>query len=929
MVEARPKRRLDPRLSLTLRVFALAVLGLLVAAAMASADEPYGAPIESLKIERSTNQAGGHPDLRIEFVVGTRATPVIPNSCFCNTIKDLRFEFPAGFIGNTHAVPQCSVAQLTASACPIDSQIGISDQTVALGGDGGGPGTLYSIRRPVYNLIPNPGQPGLIGFLVAIQSSPVYTVLSARTGGDYGLNAESRGILTSTPLRSFTQTLWGVPASPANDAERANPGYPGFESFGFPSSSPETPYLSNPTSCTGPSTARFTTYASDHGVHSAEVGWAPTTGCDQLNFNPSQSANPTTESADSASGMDIVLKVPQSSSPNTPSDSQIKAATVRFPAGFSINPNAADGKTTCSDEQARFGSSEEAQCPEHAKVGTVSLESNALPSAIPGAIYLADPLPGDRYRVIVVADGYATHIKFAGTTKTDPVTGQVTAIFPKLPQAPLTEFSMHFFGSERGLFATPERCGTYPVESEFVPWAGGPNQTSTQFFRITSGPGGGPCPADVRNFAPGFRAAGASNGAGAHSPLSIYITRQDGDQTLSSIGVNTPPGVTATLKGVPKCPDAAVQEIEDPSWSGHAEQAGSKCPIGSQVGVSEAGAGAGSRPYYTPGKVYLTGPYRGAPLSFTVVTPAVSGPYDLGNIVNRVALSVDPTTTAVTAVSDPLPQTVGGIPLRLRSVLINLDRKDFTLNPTNCSPFTITGLITGIQGGSAMPQNFFQVGNCDSLDFEPKLKAVVRGPVRRGGHPALTTTITHDTGSAANIGKAVVTLPHSAFLDQSHIRTICTRTQFAAEACPPGSVYGKAKAVTPLLDEPLEGPVYLRSSSNTLPDLVADLRGPASLPIQVVLVGRIDSPDQQIRATFSSVPDTPVSRFTLQMQGGRKGLLINSTNVCRGGQRVNAKFTGQNGTTVTRKPRLENPQCGKAAAKRKRAAARHGRRSGR
>ncbi len=894
-----------------------------------------GAPIRSLTIERSTDQAGGHPDVKLAFEVGTRADPFIPDSCFCNNLKDLRFEFPAGFIGNPHAVPECSIAQLTASECPIDSQIGISDQSVALGGDGGGAGELFSIRRPVFNMVPAPGQPGLNGFLVGLLSFPVYTVLSARTGTDYGLNAEANSILTSTPLKTFHETLWGVPASPIHDPDRANPGYPGFEPFGFPSSSPETPYLSNPTSCVGPLTSSFTTVGADHGVDSAEVAWGPTTGCDQLNFNPSQSAVPTTSAADSASGLDIVLKVPQSTSPNTPSDSEIKGATVRLPEGFSINPNAADGKSTCSDEQARFGVTDEARCPEFAKVGTVSLNSNALPSAIAGGIYLGDPLPDDRYRIIAVADGYGTHIKFTGHTHADPVTGQITTVFPSLPQAPLTEFSIHFFGSERGLFGTPTKCGTFPVESEFEPWSGGPNQTSTQFFQITSGPGGGPCPADTRPFDPGFRAVGASNGAGAHSPISVYITRQDGDQTLSSIGVNTPPGVTATLKGVPKCPDAAVRGIEDPSWSGHAEQANSKCPSGSQVGVSEAGAGAGSRPYYAGGKVYLTGPYKGAPLSFTVVTPAISGPYDLGNIVSRVAVNLDPTTAAVTAVSDPLPQVVGGIPLRLRSVLINLDRKDFTLNPTNCDPFEITGLLTGDQGATAKPQAHFEVGNCDSLDFEPKLKAVVKGPVSRGGHPALTTTITQGTDGAANIGRAVVTLPHSEFLDQGHIRTICTRVQFAANACPSGSVYGTAKAVTPLLDEALEGPVYLRSSSNTLPDLVADLRGPGSIPIQVVLVGRIDSPDQQIRATFATIPDTPVSKFTLQMQGGQKGLLVNSANICQGAQKVDARITGQNGASADQRPRLENPQCKKAAAKRKRAAkkkraaARDGRRAGR
>ena len=290
--------------------------------------------------------------------------------------------------------------------------------------------------------------------------------------------------------------------------------------------------------------------------------------------------------------MDIVLKVPQSESPNSPSDSEIKGAVVKLPEGFSINPNAADGKTTCSDAEARIGSSEEAQCPEFSKVGTVSIDSWALPGPLPGAIYLGEPRPGNRYRVIVAADGFGTHIKFAGSVAADPVTGQLTTTFAELPQSPLTEFTIHFFGSERGLLATPTKCGTYPVESEFEPWATGQlNQSSTQFFQITSGPNGSPCPGQNRPFAPGFRAVGASNGAGAHSPLSVYITRPDGDQTLSSVGVNTPPGFTATLKGIPTCSEAALREIEDLSWSGSAELANSKCPAGSLIGTLGGGRG--------------------------------------------------------------------------------------------------------------------------------------------------------------------------------------------------------------------------------------------------------------------------------------------------------------------------------------------------
>ncbi len=897
--------------------FALALLGLLGTGVNSASADPVGSPILSYEAVPSTSQAGGHPDLFVRFALGTRGDPLL--ACGCNVIKDALVELPAGFIGNPHAVAECSIAQFALDECPVDSQVGVA-RPERIGLDSSC--CLLSAPGPIYNLQPQPGQAGLFAWKAFTRGFPIYTIIHARTGSDYGLNAETRGITGLFALQTYEQKLWGVPASPVHDGERYKKG------GAFPLEGPvssnlaEKPFLSNPTSCVGPLTSKLTSIAYDHGVDEKTVPWPATTGCDQLNFNPSQSANPTTQAADSASGLDVVLKVPQSDSPNTPSDSEIKGVTVTMPEGFSINSSAADGKTSCSDVQARFGTEEEAQCPEFSKVGTLSIDSWALPEPIPGAIYLGEPLPGNRYRIFIAADGFGTHVKLPGSAYPDAKTGQMTVKFENLPQSPLTEFTMHFFGSERGLLATPAQCGTYAVNSEFEPWTTGlPNQTSTQFFEITSGPNGSPCPGATRPFKPGFRAAGQSNGAGAHSPFSINITRQDGDQTLATVGVHTPPGFSATLKGVPYCPDATLKAIEA-SPNGRGELANPACPVASQVGVSSAGAGAGSKPFYAPGKVYLTGPYKGAPLSFTVVTPAVSGPYDLGNVVNRVAVNVDPTTAAVTAASDPLPQIIEGIPLRLRSVLINLDRKDFTLNPTSCDPFEVTGVLTGDQGSKAEPESRFQVANCETLDFEPKLKTVLKGGTKRGDYPALTATLTQSPAGEANTARAVVALPHSEFLAQEHIRTICTRVQYAADNCPAASIYGKATAVSPLLDDPVSGPVYLRASSNPLPDLVVALKGPARQPIEVDLVGRIDSVNGGIRTTFATVPDTPVSKFTLQMQGGKKGLLRNSRDLCKSTSRVDARILGQNGANANQRPILEAP-CAKARkqAKAKRAAA--------
>jgi hypothetical protein len=899
----------------TLKMLGLAALlvsaSLLLWSESAVAAQADGFFIKSFEAYPADTQAGGHPDLVVKFSNSNRTNPSVPNSCRCNNLKEAKVSLPAGVIGDPHATPQCSPLDFGLNHCPVDSQVGIvyADALV----NESGPVTAGPI--PVYNLVPLPGQAGLLAFTAPSFGTPTYTVLSARTDGDYGLDAEVIGINQGLGISRFEQTIWGVPADPAHDSVRSR-----MEGSipipGNPANSPEVPFMQNPTTCAGPLESTLTLTAYSGVVETATAPWPATSGCEQLGFSPSLLGRPTTTDADTSSGLDIDLKVPQIMSPTSPTASQIRATTVSLPEGFSINPNAADGKTSCSDAEARFGTKEEAQCPENAKVGTLSILSSALPDEIPGAIYLGEPKPGDRYRLIIVADGFGTHVKLPGSARPDPQTGQLVASFKNLPQAPLSEFKMHFFGSERGLLATPTRCGTYAVNTEFVPWDGElANQTSTQFFKIDSGPGGSPCPGAQRPFKPTMKATGANNGAGSHSPFSITIKRVDGDQNLSAVTVKTPPGFSATLKGVLRCSDVTLAAIAG-SPSGVSELASPSCPAASQVGIGWAGAGAGTHPLYVTSKVYLAGPYKGAPLSFAVVTPAVSGPYDLGNVVVRVGINIDPTNAQVTAVSDPLPQIIDGIPLRLRAVIFNLNRPNFTLNPTNCNPFRVDSRLVGNEGAFATPTTHFQTANCDSLAFTPKLTTSLSGSTKRTGFPALKAVLTQSPGQA-NIGRAAVTLPHSQFLAQEHIRTLCTRVQFAADSCPPASIYGHAKATTPLLDDPLEGPVYLRSSSNKLPDLVAALKGPSTQPVEVELVGRIDSVNERIRTTFDLIPDAAVSRFVLTMQGGKKGLLVNSVNLCKSKNFTTAKITAQNGKKANQNPVLRAP-CGSKTSREKR-----------
>jgi hypothetical protein len=901
--------------------FAMALVGFCLWSASADAYEG----ITKWEMAPSTTQAGGHPDVSMGmewnnsvFKDGQQLPP--SNPCGCDDARVIRQHFPTGFIGNIHAVPQCELVEFSFGRCPAASQVGIISPLF---------GELYS---PLYSITPHPNEAGLTGFWVPLAGAPVFIALNGRTDSDYGLDAESSPVYHPLPLNTLSLTLWGVPADPVHDFQRFIPPLKGFASCNGPVACPEVtgiaanvppvPFLQNPTECGVPLTGTLEIEYYTHNTVRADAPWPETTGCEQLTFNPSLTAKPTTTQSDAPAGVDVDLRVPQELSATTPSPSEIKASTTIFPEGVSINPSAADGKVSCSDADTAIGTRRAATCPEFSKVGTLTLDSAALPEPLPGAIYLGDPKPGHRFRLLLAADGFGTHFKIAGFVNTNPQTGRMEVTFPDLPQSPLTEFNMHFFGSERGLLATPAHCGGYTVRSIFTPWDQLlPTQESLGTFVVDQGPNGTPCPGRERPFSPALKAGSVNTTGGMHTPYVFELNRSDGDQNIDTISVTPPPGLLARLKGIPYCPDSALAQLGNPDYLGATELALSKCPASSRIGSSNTAVGAGTRPLFLPGSVYLAGPYGGAPLSLAVVTPAVSGPYDLGNVVVRAGISVDPVTADVTTTSDPLPQILGGVPLRIRTVRISLDRPDFMLNPTNCDQFATLTAITGSEGGNAVPGAPYQAANCASLAFAPKLSLSFTGGTKRRGHPALQAVIRRGEGEA-NVGRAVVTLPKGEQLDNAHINSPCTRVQFAADKCPPESVIGSAVAETPLLDRPLQGPVYLRSSSHDLPDLVADLKG----QFDIELTGRIStSKGGAMRTTFESLPDAPVSKFTLSLLGGKKGLLINSTDACASGARAVALMTGQNGAVSRRAVR---PTCGSKNARNKRQGRRHSHRKG-
>jgi hypothetical protein len=824
-------------------------------------------------------------------------------------------------IGNPSAPPTCTLTELSRLECPVESQVGYVLVVIA---------EAIVVKQPVFNMVPRSDEPGLLGFFIPILNGSGFVEIDARTDSDFGLDTNATGFHHLLPVNEVRVQLWGTPASPKNDSVRLpfawgddeplcqtdleDPWAPCPGVAPTDSDAPTIPFLQNPTTCGVPLTSSVEVLSYDGETTTADAEWPGTTGCEQLAFNPALTAQPTTTNADSATGLDVNLRAPQTLSETVPSASELRKTVVTLPPGFSINPNAADGKLSCSDADANFGTRLPAECPETSKVGTIEIDSSALPGELPGAIYIGQPQPGNKYRLFITGDGFGVHIKLPGSVKLDPQTGQMVVTFADLPQTPLEGFNFHFFGSERALLSTPTHCGGYEVKAEFEPWDDFlQNQSSTSTFNITSGPGGSPCPPAVRPFNPSMVAGNTDNTAGVYSNLLLRANRADGDQNMVHINAATPPGFSAKIAGIPYCPEPAIALLQSPGYSGFTELAAPACPASSQVGTMYSGTGAGSHPLNSPGRIYLAGPYKGSPLSLMFVVPAVSGPYDLGNVAVRARVEVDPATAQITTLSDRIPEILDGIPLRIRYLHFDFDRSNFALNPTNCDPFQVNGLIVGSQGSTAEPTAHYQVANCADLGFGPKLGLKLKGSTKRRGHPALRATVRAKRGEA-NIARTQVSMPKTLLLDNSHIGTVCTKVQFAREACPAGAVYGKATITTPLLDKPLSGKVYLRSSNTKLPDLVADLEG----QIEIELAGRIDTAKNGgLRATFAKVPDAPVTKFVLEMQGGKKGLLINSSSLCKGKQKANVQIGGQNGVVSNRKTKLQTACKGGGSKKRK------------
>jgi hypothetical protein len=876
-------------------------------------------------------QAGGHPfSAGISFQMSTFQAEAFGSLLFVprNPIERPRqvvVDLPRGLVANPLAVPLVcpSVEDVIAKTCPAGSAVGQIDADLTVGQTF----DFLGAKLPIFSITPEVGLPAQFAFAELDNINTPFT-LSPRLRADdgYAISLDTSPTVESPSLRRLHEGVFcGFGAKVTGNK------FEGCRDKADPLAN-DAPLITNPTRCTGaPPTTKVSSDSWEHpgDFVSAEVSDPSNTDCAGVDFQPEVSLKPTNKQADTPTGVDVEITMPTDGLESNSGRAQanLDNAVVTFPKGMSLNPAAAHGLGSCAPSQVKLGSNDDDACPLSSQVGTIEIDTPLISETLKGHVFLAsqksNPFSSTLGLYMVFAskkDGVT--IKVAGKLEPDLVTGQLTASFVENPEAPFSRLALKFNSGPRAPLLNPPRCGTYAIHSEMSPWsaASPANPTAEEtvsadsVFEVTAGPNGGPCPNG--GLEPKFEAGLQNATAGSKSPFVLRVSREDGSARFSGLDVSMPKGVTAYLKGIPYCPEHVLAGISGAELTGGPELVNPACLSASQVGTVQAGAGAGPYPFYAPGRAYLAGPYKGAPISIAVVAPAVAGPFDLGNVVVRNALYVDPVTAQVTVKSDPIPTILHGVLLDIRDLRVSIDRPGFTAAPTNCEPASIQAQIRGEGGMSVNRATRFQVGDCAALGFKPKLALRLFGGTKRGAHPRLKATLTARAGDA-NIAGASVALPHSEFLDQAHIRTVCTRVQFKANACPAAAIYGSAEARTPLLDNPLRGPVYLRSSDNPLPDLVAALRGPDSQPIEVVLAGRIDSVHGGIRSSFEAVPDQPVSSFTLSMQGGKKGLLVNSRNICKTPNRATTKFRGQNGMTVELRPVLQN-SCKKASKKQKR-----------
>lgn len=902
-------------------------------------------------------QAGSHPfqlTSTMNFNQDESATPVALG-------KDLHFKLPPGLIGNPTPFAQCTLGQFLTivpsgqgnsdpnNRCSAKTAVGVAmieiNEPAA-----SKPITTYSV--PVFNLEPSVGEPARFGFMV--NSTPVFLDASVRTGGDYGVTVSVSNISQIASFLKSEVIFWGVPGDPRHDNARGwgcleEARNTEFHAACNPSeASHPPPLLSLPTSCTGAlsSTVQADSWRNPTGVLSRRSEPMPAIdGCNQLPFGPSISVTPDGTSASTPTGLNVDVHVPQDSVllAGGLSQSNVKDIAVTLPEGVTLNPAAADGLQACSESLVGFEGFHEFLagtatplfsptlpepllagvnfCPDSSKVGTVKIKSPLLPASQPleGAVYLATPAPfaeegNNPFRstvamYIVAKDPISgTLVKLPGSVSLDQGTGRISSTFEDTPQLAFEDAELHFFGGERAPLATPDRCGTYTTSATLTPWSGNEPVQASSSFQVTSGPNGSPCPGGALPFSPSLAAGSPNINAGAFSPLTTTISRQDGNQNIQSVQLHMAPGMSGILAGVPLCPEAQAN-------------AGS-CSEASLIGETIVSVGLGGDPFtVTGGKVYLTEKYGNAPFGLSIVNPADAGPFHLGKVVVRASIQVDPTTAALTIITGQIPHIIKGFPLQIKHVNVLINRPGFTFNPTNCGAMAITGTIGSVEGSSSLASTPFQVTNCAALKFSPKFTVSTTAKTSKAKGASLTTKLEEPKGalgSQANISKVKVELPKQLPSRLTTLQKACTNAQFEANpaGCPAASLIGHATVRTPLLPVPLTGPaIFVSHGGEAFPSLVIVLQG---YGVTVDLVGTTFISKSGITSTtFKTVPDTPFSSFELTLPQGKFSALASNLpdkakgSFCGQSLKMPTEMIAQNGMAIHQQTPVSVTGCGK------------------
>ena len=966
-------------------------------------------------------RAGSHPD-----GTTTMAFRRGDNNQVDGSVDNIIVDLPPGFVGNPNAVAKCTAEQFATKplACPPESQVGVLRLNIAAVFGGANLGVNDETAYPLYNLEPRKGKVAELGFGHASgeRITTVRLVGKARTAGDFGVTAFAAQIPAALPAINQSVTLWGLPWARSNDVWRAKLGQfnnascnrqPGTSPIGgeyippsgllpecrasydpswgaSPAQRAVRPFLSQETDCNpGPVTTLTTdsfqrpgAFNRDGDPDLGDSDWeqhgSPSpavTGCEQLGFAPDIEFTSTNSAADSATGLNVRLSLPQNNDPKSSAgadlvppepgasqpeiDAYIEAATaywrspagaatahlkdtyVRLPRGMSVNPSAAAGLEGCSDAQIGVraqgtpplfnngdpfngDASDGAECPQASIIGTARVRTPVLDDELTGQVVLGqpkstNPTSGEMFRLFLVVRSPERGLiaKIYGSSTADPATGELFTSFVNNPELPFDTLELSIEGGDRGLLAQPQRCADHGWTSSFVPWSaahGGGGQQTTDSGTMSTAANCG------FGFAPSLMAGITPRQARGGGRFDFVFSRQDGEQWVEGLTARLPKGLLASVRGVPLCSNGQAN-------------AGA-CPAGSRIGFVDAGAGSGT-PFFLErkGDVYLTEGYRGAPYGLAVVVPVEAGPFRgdlaLSPIIVRQALQVDRRTAEVTAVSDPLPLIHHGIPLRVRQVAVTIDRPGFMLNPSGCSPREIRADFRSAYGATAAAASPFEASDCGRLGFKPRLKLRLTGrkQIRTGKHPGVRAQVTQKGVSEAGIELAKVTLPKSLALDPDNAQALC---EFAEGTkpdlenhCPRGSIVGRVRAVSPLLDRPLTGNVYFvknvrtdpktGNQIRTLPMIIAALRG----EIAVNLYGEsATTKSGRLVNTFNNVPDAPITRFNLNLKGGKNGILaVTRTrrakiNLCKGRQTAATRFHAHNNKNHNPSIKIKTP-CNK------------------